>query len=231
MTNAPALLEPPTKYAPGLQPGVPLRLRGLSWNDYLAMSEIIGTRRLRTTFCDGELEIMPISSEHEIWTALLGLLIEALTVELKMTRKSLGMTTFRREDIEKGLEPDRCYYLVNEPRVRGKRKIDLSDDPPPDLAIEVEITCSAEKRMRVYAGLGVPEVWRFDGKSLTVNQRVENGEYIVTERSRFFPFLPMNELVRFVHLHDTVEETALVESFRIWLREQIATGWPINVIV
>jgi Uma2 family endonuclease len=109
--------------------------------------------------------------------------------------------------------------------VRDKLFLDLSVDPPPDLAIEIEIASSAENRMRVYAGLRVPEVWRFDGQTLSVNQLVANGEYVVVERSRFFPFLRMSELVRFLHLRGQINETEHMEMFLNWVRQQIATGW------
>lgn len=225
MTNGTAIFEPPPKRAHVLQPGVPIRLHGLQWNDYLALSQIIGDRRLRTFYCDGEMEILRPSLNHEVWVALLGQLIELLTMALKMPRKSGGQTTFRREDLERGLEPDRCYYLDNEPRVRDKFRIDLTLDPPPDLALEIEITSSVEHRMRVYAGLRVPEVWRYDGQILSVHQLVPNGEYVVAERSKFFPFLPMQELVRFLQMRGKVGETELMDMFYQWVLEQKATNW------
>lgn len=228
MTDGSAILEPPPDRAQGLRPGVPIRLRGLEWNDYLAISDIIGDRRLLTCYGDGEMEILMPSGEHEIWLMLLGRLIEVLASELKMPLKSHGMSTFRREDLEKGLEPDRCYYLANAPRVRGKLKIDLRVDPPPDLAYEIEITRSAETRMPIYAGLGVPEVWRFDGEALTVNRLVPNGEYVVAGRSRFFPQLPPMVLVRFMNMQVQLDDNELADAFRVWVREQIASGWPVD---
>lgn len=225
MPKGTGVLESPQKLEGGLQPGVPIRLRGLNWNDYLALSEIIGDRRLRTYYCDGEMEILMPSYGHELWVAILGQFVELLTMTLKMPRKSGGQSTFRREELERGLEPDRCYYLENEPRVRDKMKLDLRFDPPPDLALEIEITHSAEKRMIVYAGLRVPEVWRYDGESLSVHQLVANGEYVVADRSRFFPFLPMQELVRFLRMSGSMSESLLMESFVEWVREQAAAGW------
>lgn len=225
MTNGTAVLEPKNEQRGGLQPGVPLRLRGLQWNDYLAISDIIGDRRFRTNYGNGELEILMPSSNHEIWVAMLGRLVELLTMVMKLDLKSGGQTTLRREDLEKGLEPDRCYYLENEPKVRAKLKLDLRIDPPPDLALEIEITNSVEPRMRIYAGLGVPEVWRYDGEVLSVHQLVAKGEYIVAERSKFFPFLPIEELVRFLQQYGTISETVLFENFFEWAREQRDTNW------
>jgi len=226
-TNGTATLEQKSRRPAGLQPGIPVRYQ-TNWDGYLAVSSIIGDRRLRTFYGDGEMEILMPSSTHEIWISLLGRLIELFTLELRIETKCAGMTTFRREDLEKGLEPDRCYYIISEPKVRGKLHLDLSVDPPPDLALEVEVTTSAEKRMRIYAGLGVPEVWRFDGDRITVNQLVANGEYVVVERSRFFPMMPMSEWLRFVRMHEEMGETTLLISFQEWIRNQVAHGWPTN---
>lgn len=227
MTNGTATLKPKMNRPSGLRPGVPVRLHGLSWEDYTAVSDIIGERRLRTFYTDGEMEILMPSHRHEVWVALLGQFVELLTLILGIPRKSGGMTTFRREDIERGLEPDRCYYVANEPLVRTKLELDLSVDPPPDLAIEVEVTGSVEKRMRVYAGLGVPEVWRFDGETLTVNRLVANGEYVVADQSHVFPFLPVQELVRFLDLYGRMGETEVAAAFRDWVTQQ-ATSWTGN---
>jgi len=228
MTNGTALLGPPKAGAKGLEPGVPIRLRGLQWNDYVAISQLIGDRRFRTFYGDGEMEILMPSSKHEIWISLLGRLIELFTLELRIETKCAGMTTFRREDLEKGLEPDRCYYITNEPKVRGRLELDLRIDPPPDLALEVEVTSSVEKRMRIYAGLGVPEVWRFNGERIAVNQLVANGEYVVVERSNYFPMMPMSEWVRFIRLHEQMGDTTLLITFQDWVQKQIAMGWPVN---
>jgi len=81
-----------------------------------------------------------------------------------MPYKSGGSTTFRRRDLEAGIEPDRCFYIQNQPALRGKRTLDLSIDPPPDLAIEVEISERLLDRVGIYERLGVPELWRNDGK-------------------------------------------------------------------
>jgi Uma2 family endonuclease len=229
MKNGTALIDPPDVKPhldlSALEPGVPLRIANVGWDDYEDFLEIIGDRRYRTCYADGEYEILMPSPLHAIWVKILCRLIEALTEELDLEIKSVGMCTVRRHEMDKGLEPDDCYYLENEYRVRGKLLLDFNVDPPPDLAIEVEVTSSVEKRMSIYVALRVLEVWRYKEDSLIVNRLAENGEYEVAERSRFFPQVPINELVRFVKQYDQMGERKLMQSFREWVRQQIAAGW------
>jgi Uma2 family endonuclease len=196
-------------------------LRGVDWSDYRKISEAFNGRHLRLTYDRGNLEFMTISSIHGRFSRLLVRLVGALTEELGLSLCSCGDMTCDREDLQRGLEPDECFYIANEPLVREKEKIDLATDPPPDLAVEVEITRSSRNRLGIYAALGVPEVWRFDGETLTIHQRMPNGQYAVTERSPQFHFLSATELGKFLHLHTRLDENALVRSFREWVQEQI----------
>ena len=115
----------------------------------------------------------------------------------------------------------------DEPRVRGKRRINLRTDPPPDLAIEVDITSSSLDRMGIYASLGIPEVWRCDGETLTVQLLQPDGSYAPAPRSAALPGLPPGEVLRFLRLSDEKDETSLIRSFRAWVRKQLrARGKP-----
>ncbi len=201
-------------------------LSGVGWKDFLRWLKLLGDRHVRLTYDRGELELMTLSPLHERCASLLGQFLEALTDAFAMPRLSLGSTTFKRKKLKRGLEPDRCYYLANEPLMRSKDKIDLRLDPPPDLALEVEITRSALSRMRLYAALGVPEVWRFDGHKLQVHQLVAEAKYRVCERSQYFPQVPLAELVRFLQMRTQVDETTLLRLFREWVQQQMAAGWP-----
>ena len=109
--------------------------------------------------------------------------------------------------------------------MRGKDAIDLRRDPPPDLVIEVEVARSALNRLEIYAALGAPEVWRFDGERLHVHLLGEGGTYAESERSKAFPFLRPAELVRFVEQRKALGEVTLLRAFREWVAEQQASGW------
>jgi Uma2 family endonuclease len=129
----------------------------------------------------------------------------------------LGSSTWRRHDLWKGLESDECYYIQNEARVRGKDEIDLTVDPPPDLAIEIQITHQAVDRLALYAGLGVPEVWHFRRERVRA-LKLEGGAYVPTEFSLAFPSLRPAELERFLAMRHSTDETSLVLAFQQWSR-------------
>lgn len=196
-------------------------LRNVSWSEYQSFAETLGERHLRLTFDRGSLEFMTLSLGHERYSSLLGQFVEVLTDELDMPRQSGGSTTFGRADVERGLEPDRCYYLENEPLVRDKDEIDLAIDPPPDLAIEVDVSRSSLNRMGIYAALRVPEVWRFDGETLRAYRLNKRGSYVEVTRSEHFPFLSLAKVAEFLRRRTEMDETRLVRAFRRWVREQI----------
>ncbi len=200
-------------------------LRPTNWANYRAFADLLEEVHVRLTYDRGRLEFMTLSNLHERLNRLVARLLEVLTEELNMPLMSAGSTTLNREDLDRGVEPDQSYYLENEPRMRGRDEIDLTRDPPPDLAIEIEVTRSALNRMSIYAALAIPEVWRFDGETLHVHVRTPEGTYVETERSPHFPFLPLAEIVAFIARRHEISETELVRSFRAWVREQIARGW------
>ena len=196
-------------------------MHGVPWETYELFLEALEGRHLRITYDEGDLEIMTLTHEHEFWSSFLGRLIEMLTYELDVAIHSGGSTTFRRILKKKGLEPDECYWIQNERLMRGKLEFDIDVDPPPDLAIEIDITRSSLKRMRIYAALQVPEIWVFDGKTLRVFLLGTNGKYKESSTSSAFPLVPIAEIERFLHQVGTTDETTLLRSFSKWVRETI----------
>lgn len=195
-------------------------LHGVSWDFYEALLREIGDQHLYLTYDDGELEIMSPSPDHETWKKLIGRMIELLTLERDLEVRSLGSTTFKRRDLAKGLEPDECYYLDHEADVRHQREMDLRRDPPPDLVVEVDISHHAVNRERVYAAIGVPELWRFDGDRLEAWILGPDGAYRQQDRSRAFAWLVMADLQRFLEMRRQSSETAVMRAFRDWLRSR-----------
>jgi len=147
-------------------------LHDVSWDDYRSFERMVDDQPgHRLTYDRGRLEFMTLSHLHESVKMLIHDLLVVLCDEFDSPRKNGGQTTFRREDLGKGLEPDQCYYLENEPLVRGKDELDLTADPPPDLVIEIEITRSAIDRLGIFAALGIPEIWCTDGEQVRNNPR------------------------------------------------------------
>jgi Uma2 family endonuclease len=144
-------------------------LRNVSWETYEGLLAGHGDSSApRFTNDRGTLEIMSPLAEHEELNRALASLVENVAVEWRVSFRNLGSTTFKREDMGRGFEPDSCFYLQNAARVRGKSRIDLTVDPPPDLVIEIGVTHSSLDKLPIYAALGVPEVWRSDGTRLAI---------------------------------------------------------------
>lgn len=199
-------------------------LKNISWQTYEALLKDVESQPgLRLTYDQGILEIMTPLAPHERNSRLIGRLVEALTEELNIEICSLGSLTCKREDLARGLEPDECYYIQNEPVIRSLEQIDLNQDPPPDLAVEIDITSSSINRLALYAALGVPEVWRYDGSRLIIYQ-LEGGEYRVCDRSSTFPLITSSEIIRFLELRKSNGETTLIRLFREWVRNQVQQG-------
>jgi len=175
---------------------------------------------VRLTYDQGVLEIMTLSFAHESWRHLLGRLLVALTEELSLPLAGGGSTTFRRRRRQKGLEADESYWIANEPKVRGKDQIDLRRDPPPDLAMEIDVTHSVLDRFGIYAALKVPEVWRFHKGIVTFHVLDAAGHYQVQAHSVAFPQLTSADLTSFLALRGKMEQNALVGQFRTWVRER-----------
>jgi len=193
-------------------------LRAVDWPAYQQISAALTGRHVRLTYDGHNLEFMTISPLHANCSRLIGRFVVVLTEETNLPLRSFGDMTCDREDVRKGLEADECFYIANEPLIREKEQLDLSVDPPPDLAVEVEITQSANDRMDIYALLGVPEVWRFDGQHLTVSQRQEEGTYALASHSKYFGPIPIAELAAFVQRRTEVDENSLIREFREWVR-------------
>jgi Uma2 family endonuclease len=188
-------------------------IRGVDWHTYDAILQALGDHRTRVTFDGRDLELMSPSPAHELYKIRFDHLLVALALDLNIEILGGGSTTFRREDLERGLEPDQCYWIQNEPSIRGKQDIDLSVDPPPDLAIEIDISRSALDRMSIYAGLEVPEVWTFDGGSLRIHLLQAGGKYVASQTSRCFPWLPVLEMVPFLQPDEKSGDVARIRRF------------------
>jgi Uma2 family endonuclease len=193
-------------------------LKGVSWSTFKALMADIGEdRSCRIAYDQGMLEIMVPYEQHEEPKILISSFVEALADELEIEIRQLGSLTLEREDLIRVVEPDTCFYIQNESKVRGKN-INLQNVPPPDLAVESDYTHSSLNKFNIYASLGVPELWRYSKQTLQVYQLVE-GNYELSDKSIAFPFLPIAELPGLIEQSKNIGQRAAVRLFRARIRE------------
>jgi Uma2 family endonuclease len=201
-----------------VQPGQCLTLRDISWAEFEAILAEIGEHRAaRVAYFQGVLEIRMPLPEHEVTKELIGDMVKLLLDELELDWEGYGSTTFKRSEMLVGVEPDTCFYIQNAHQMIGKRRIDLSVDPPPDLAIEIDVT--SKTQLSAYVALRVPEVWCYaDGKLKVFVLHQE--EYIEADSSPICGQLPVIEgILQFLQLSLTQGYSTARRGFRQWLRE------------
>lgn len=215
MSQAPPLQAPATQQC--------LRLSGIDWKTYSRLLHAFAERPgVRLTYDRGELEIMAPLLMHDDDGRSLGRMVVVLTEELGLPIKCAGSTTLRRRLRQRGIEADECYWIANAPRMAGRRRLDLRRDPPPDLAVEVDVTHSSLDRMSIYAVLGVPEVWRLEGDALTFHV-LGAGAYQESATSQSFPLVTPADLLGFLQqLRQAGNENPLLQQFREWIRQRLA---------
>ncbi len=205
----------------GVPPGQRLLLQDVTWQEFETILEELGDHRsARLAYENGTLEMMMPLPEHEDDKEIVGDLIKALLEKFDLEFRSLSSTTFKKGQTQ-GLEPDQCFYIQNELAIRGKKRIELSVDPPPDLAIEIDVT--SRTHPNIYEALGVPELWRFDQSKLQINI-LRSGNYTVVTESPIFPDLPLCELLPYYLAESKIiGRNKVLKAFRQWVQEQVGS--------
>lgn len=201
-------------------PGQRVRLHDVSWLEFERILDELGEHRgTRLAYAKGTLEIVAPLPEHEKAKVIIGDLLKILMDELDMDWESLGSTTFKREDMTVGIEPDDCFYIAHHAVMVGRDRLDLAVDPPPDLALEIDLTSQTE--LSIYQALGVPEIWRYTDRELRIHLLQEDG-YVESNVSPTFPDFPILEgISRFVEMSRIDGTSPALRAFRHWVREHI----------
>jgi Uma2 family endonuclease len=197
-------------------------LENVSWSAYEKFLDAVENRHVRLTYDRGSLEIVTPLFNHEWWKQRVRALIIAYGTVFRIAIQGAGSTTFRRRRNERGLEPDESFFIRNAEVLRGRRELDLERDPPPDLALEVDITSSSLNRMEIYAVLGVSEVWRLENEVLRFNQ-LRDGVYVPAPTSLNLPRLTPHLVHEFVEASSQLLDTELHAFAPRWLRRRIGT--------
>jgi Uma2 family endonuclease len=201
-------------------PGQRILLEAISWHEFEAIVEELGEHRgTRIAYSKGTLEIVSPLPEHEKAKVIISDLLKILLDELAMPWESLGSTTFRREEMAAGIEPDDCFYIQHQAAMVGKDRIDLAVDPPPDLVIEIDVTSTTA--LQAYAALQVPELWRYHDRALQIFVLCDDTS-VPSPRSPTFPHIPVVEgVTQSVEMSRTVGTAPDLRALRQWVREPI----------
>jgi Uma2 family endonuclease len=212
-------------YLPAIKampPGAVLTFSDVSWDEYDELLRKLDEQpRYRLTFDNGRLEVMTVSSEHEGPANLIPPLILILAEELDLNYLSRGSTTLRKKKGAVGTDPDDCYYFKQFKKISGKKRLDLAVDPPPDLAIEVDVTSRSIRKFPVYASLGVQELWRYRSGSrggMMKFYRLADGNYDEITHSDLFPFLTPDVVLKFLQRGEEEGTVVMAREFRKWVK-------------
>ena len=188
-------------------------LCNLNWQSYEQILTALGQRRsAQLTYFNGCLEIMTPLEEHEGSSSRIDQFINVVTEETNQCLKSLQSTRLNKPELLIGAEPDQCYYITNEEFVRGKT-VNLAVDPPPDLIVEVDITHTDIDKNSLYAAIGAPEFWRYDGQVLNI-YLLREGQYQEVETSLALPGISKDLLYQFLEDCNEQGETASKRQLR-----------------
>ena len=203
-----------------ISPGQRIYLPDVSWAEFEQILLELGEKRVtRIAYSAGELEIRMPLPEHERLKVLISNLLVVLLEELDLPWDSLGSTTFKNSQMKAGIEPDNCFYLKNCQAILGKKRLDLEIDPPPDLAIEIDLTSPTQ--FSAYESLGVPEIWQYQQGKLAIFVLTE-GHYLESATSSLFPALSINEGFSQILERPEILMSEARKEFRQWVRRNLA---------
>jgi len=203
-----------------IQPGQQLLVEDVNWQQFESILAELGERRAsRLSYSNGRLEIMVPLPEHEKAKEIIGDMVKILLEARQIAFESLGSTTLKNERMSQAVEPDTCFYIQNQAAVIGKNRLDMSVDPPPDLAIEIDLT--SRTQLDNYQILGVPELWRYARRGLQINV-LQAEQYIESDVSPTFPNIPIVQLVnQYTQQSQVAGRTPAIQAFKSWVGENL----------
>ncbi len=196
----------------------------VGWDEYEHLLDQVGeSRGLRISYIDGTLQVMSPSAKHESYVRFLEKLSAVISLRLRINILSFGSSTMKKQKARQGLEPDACFYVQTAALIGNRMQFDFATDPPPDIAVEIDIHHGSIYKFPIYAALGVPEIWQFDGQQPTIHQLAQD-TYIVTETSRALPLLTNHVLTEFLTGLRDEGEFQTILAFDRWLQTETGAG-------
>ena len=206
-----------------LPAGAKLELFDIDWEEYEQLLSQMGDfPSHRLSYDCGKLVIVGPSSEHEDYKDFIYSLVRLISLETDVPLETRGTTTFKSKKLLKGAEPDTCFYVQSASQVIGKRRINLDTDPPPDVVVEIDLSSGSLYKLPIYAALGVPEIWRYDGET-THFYKLTGENYEVIQNSLAFPLLTAEDLARHLELSKVKGQSVALKAFRQMLRSRTSS--------
>lgn len=201
-------------------PGQQLLLKEVSWQQFETILDELGeSRAARISYSNGVIEIMVPLAEHEKAKEIIGELVRILLDKLQIDSEPFGSITLKNKHMSQAVEPDTCFYIQNQAAVIGRNRLELTVDPPPDLAVEIDIT--SRTQLDNYQVLGVPEFWRYTRQGLQI-YLLQEGKYVESTISPNFVDIPIIELInQYVKQSQNVGRSQAIRAFKNWVRENI----------
>lgn len=197
-----------------------LTQHGVSWDEYEELLHVVGeSSGLRVSYNNGTLQIMSPSSKHEKQARLIEHLVGLLSLRLRIRVLYYGSSTIKKQRKQKGVEPDACFYVQNATLVGTKDEIDFNVDPPPDVVVEIDLHHESLSKFPIYAALGVPEIWRYAGESLTI-YHLRDEQYVTSEASLSLPLFTSAVLTEFLARSPKQDQYDILLAFEEWLKLQ-----------
>jgi Uma2 family endonuclease len=200
----------------------------VSWDEYEELLEQVGEAPgLRISYDNGSLCIMTISSEHEKYASFINSLTTAIKLRLRIDILAFGSATMRKPKRSAGHEPDACFYVQTAPLIGNRIQLDFETDPPPDIVVEIDVHHDSRSRFPVYARLGVPEIWRYDGQAMTIYHLSEVGDeqqYVAGDTSPALPMLSATLLTEMIERMRRDGELSALLAFDEWLQSRAVSN-------
>jgi Uma2 family endonuclease len=202
-----------------LPPGAEVVLRHQSWSDYETLLHSRRDRAAIKLYFDAataqEIRIMAPLPEHRKKSDTLSDLVKCLLRHQGLDYESFDPITLKRSG-QQGAEPDACFYIQNRLAILGKTRIDLDQDPPPDLAIEIDQTSST--LAADYQPLGIPELWIYRRQTLLI-YCFDGQRYVEQSASPLFPNIQVKDLIAdYVERAWTIGSSIALREFETMLK-------------
>ena len=201
-----------------MEPGEVRVFHNVAWEEYERLHSQLppDSKLVRISYGDQTMQLLSTSTEHEAYAHFINGMVSVLSLRLRIDIRFFGSATIKKSRKRKGLEPDACFYVQTVPQLGNRNELNFAVDPPPDVALEVDIHHGSIPKLPIYAGLGISEVWRYDGRNITI-LLLQQDHYVEAAAGRALPMLTPEVLTRFLKQMQDENEFQAMIAFEDWI--------------